>query len=58
MWPMGIYKIKKSSSPEPPGPISTKLGAMHPWVKGFQVCSNEGPHPFPRGDNKEIAKLH
>ena len=39
------------------GPISTKLGTMHPWVKGFQVCSNEEPHPFPRGDNYQIAKI-
>ena len=31
---------------------------MHPWVKGIQVCSNEGRHPFPRGDNNEIAKIH
>ena len=23
--------------------ISTKLGKMHPWLKGFQVCSNEEP---------------
>ena len=30
----------------------------HLWVKGTQVCSNEGPHPFTRGDNKEIAKIH
>ena len=38
------------------GPISTKLCTKHPWVKGIQVCSNEGPRPFPRGDNYEIAK--
>ena len=38
------------------GPISTKLGTKHPQVKGIQVCSNEGPHLFPRGDNYEIAK--
>ena len=25
------------------GPISTKLGTRHSWVKGIQVCSNEGP---------------
>ena len=31
--------------------ISTKLGTKYPWMKGIQVCSNEGPHPFPRGDN-------
>ena len=23
---------------------------------GIQVCSNEGPRPFPKGDNYEIAK--
>ena len=38
-------------------PISTKLGTKHPWVKGIQVCSNEGPYPFPRGDNYKIAKI-
>ena len=25
------------------GPISTRLGTMHPWTKGIQVNSNEGP---------------
>ena len=40
------------------GPISTKLGTKHPWVKGIQVCSNEGPRPFPRGDDYEIVKIH
>ena len=39
-------------------PIQTKLGTKYPWVKGIQVCSNEGPHPFPREDNHEIAKIH
>ena len=37
-------------------PISTKLGTKHPWVKGTQVCSNEGPRAFPRGNNFGIAK--
>ena len=31
---------------------------MHPWVKGIQVCSNEGLCLFPRGDNFEIATIH
>ena len=33
---------------------------MPPWVKGIQVYSNEGPCPFPRGDNYmyEKAKIH
>ena len=39
-------------------PILSKLGTMHPWVKGIEVSSNEWPHPFPRGDNYEIAKIH
>ena len=26
------------------------------WVKVTQVCSNEGPDLFPRGDNNEIEK--
>jgi hypothetical protein len=24
------------------GPILTRLGTNHPWVKGIQVCSKEG----------------
>ena len=35
-----------------------KFGTKHPWVKGIQLYSNEGPLPFSRGDNKEIAKIH
>ena len=38
--------------------MSTKLGTKHPWVKGIQVCSNEGPHPFLRGDNNEVEEIH
>ena len=32
---------------------------MHPWVKGNQVCLNEGLRPFPRGDyyKKRKTKL-
>ena len=40
------------------GPISTKLGKKHPWIKGIQLCQNEGPHTFPRGDKSEIVKIH
>ena len=28
------------------------------WMKGNQVCSNEGPHPITRGDNNERAKIY
>ena len=45
-----------SSSPEPLDQF--QLGTKHPFVKGIQVCSNEGPRPFARGNNKEIAKIH
>ena len=40
------------------GSISTKLGTKHPWVMGIQFFSNEGPRPFPRGDNYEIVKMY
>ena len=33
-----------SSSPEPLGQFQPNLiGKEHPWVKGIQVCSKEGP---------------
>jgi hypothetical protein len=35
------------------GPILTRLGTNHPWVKGIQVCSKEGDSPFPKGYNSE-----
>ena len=35
-------------------PISTKLGTIHPGVKGIKVWSN-WLRPIPRGDNYEIA---
>ena len=38
--------------------ILTKLGTKHPWLKGIQVCSNEGPRPLRRGDNYEKVKIH
>ena len=40
------------------GPISTKSGAKHLWVKGIHVCLNEGPHFFPTGDYYEISKKY
>ena len=40
------------------GAISTKHGTKHPWVKGIQVCSKEGPRQYPRADNYEIAQIH
>ena len=27
----------------------------HPWLNRIQVYSNEGPDPFPRGDDNEKA---
>ena len=40
------------------GPILTKLGTRHPWVKGIQVCTNERPRPFPIGDNNKIVRVY
>ena len=33
-----IGEIKKIFFSRTTGPISTKLGTMHPWMKGIQVC--------------------
>ena len=30
----------------------------HSWVMGIQVCSNDGPFPFPRGNDNEIAQIY
>ena len=40
------------------GPISTKHWPQLLWVKGNQICSNEGLHPPPREDYSEILKLY
>jgi hypothetical protein len=39
-------------------PILTRPITNHPWGKGVQVCSNEGGHPPPRGDNSKRVKVH
>ena len=38
-------------------PISSNPSTKHLWVKEIQVCLNEGPHPFLRGDNYEISEI-
>ena len=53
-----LFIFSYSSPARTTGSISTKLGTKYPWVKGSQVCANEGPRPFPRGDNFEILKIH
>ena len=40
------------------GLIWIKFSTKHTWVRTTQVCSKEGPRPFSRGDNNEIAKRH
>jgi hypothetical protein len=40
------------------GPVLTRLGTKHHWVKGIQVCSNKGDSSSPRGDNSERVKIH
>ena len=34
----------------------TKISTKHPWVMRIQMCSNEGPCPFPKGNNHEKLK--
>jgi hypothetical protein len=38
-------------------PNSIKLGTNYPWVKGIQFCSNKGPSPLQRGDNRKNVKM-
>ena len=52
------WKLLKIFFSRTSGPISTKLGTEHSWVKGIQVCSSQGPCPSPRGDNSKIVKLY
>jgi hypothetical protein len=40
------------------GPILTRLGTNHLWVKGIKVCSKEGDSPSSRGDNSKRVKMH
>ena len=42
---MPIYgkTLQKSFSPEPVGPISTKLGMKHQWLKHYNVYINYDP---------------
>ena len=42
---MPIYgvNLKKSSSPEPKGPMILKLGMQHRMLEYYQVCSNDKP---------------
>ena len=38
-------------------PILTKLGSKHPWERGVEVCSKEGPHLFQKGNDKDMVKF-
>ena len=40
-------------------PVSTRLGAKHPWGKGIQVCSDEWSRYFPiLLYNNKAPKIH
>jgi hypothetical protein len=47
-----IEKISSRTST----PISIKLGANHPWVKGILNFTNKGPGPLQRENNKKKCK--
>ena len=54
-----FLKTFLSTSPDrTTGPISTRFGIKHPWVKGIHITSKKGPSPFPRGDNYEKEKIY
>ena len=54
-----ICKLSKfsSSSPAPLGQFQPKWAQSILWWWELKAFSNEGPRPFPRADNKEIAKI-
>jgi hypothetical protein len=41
--------ILKNISSRTSTPISIKLGANHPWVKGILNCTNKGPRCSSKG---------
>ena len=47
--------ITFSTSPEPLGQFQPNMPQS---ILEWRVFSNEGPRPFPRGDNCEIVKIH
>ena len=51
-------KIFKSPLFKTTGPISTKSDTKDPWVDGFQIFTDKGPHPSSRGDNSKIIKIY
>ena len=52
-----IDQFKKLCFSRTTGPISTKLGTTHPWVKGIQVCSKEGAPPLITKFRKYIYEI-
>jgi hypothetical protein len=48
-----MFILKKIFFSRTSRPISIKLGINHPWVKGILNCSNKGPSPLQRGDNRK-----
>jgi hypothetical protein len=38
-------------------PISIKIDANYPYIKGFQVCIYKGTVPHQRGDNNKNANI-
>jgi hypothetical protein len=41
-----MFILQKIFSSRTSTPISIKLGANHPWVKGILNCTNIGPGPL------------
>lgn len=38
-------------------PILTKFGSKHSWERGVEVCSNEGPQLFQKGNDRDMVKF-
>jgi hypothetical protein len=51
-----VFILKKIFFSRTSMPISIKLGANHPLVKGILNCTDKGPGPLQRGDNHKNAR--
>jgi hypothetical protein len=48
-----MFILKKIFFSRTSRPISIKLSINYTWVKGILNCSNKGPGPLQRGDNRK-----
>jgi hypothetical protein len=53
----GHISLYWNFSPKTRRPISIKIHAKYPCIKGIQVCLDKGTDPHQRGDNNKNANI-